>query len=377
METMHVQNTAPPNRLDNHGDEPDNALVQLALDVLKRDWRKLAALSIAGGVIGVAASFLIPPTYTARVSFISPQQQQNSAAAALASLGALSGLAGSSVGLRSPADQYVALLQSVTIADRIVDQFKLMDLYDEKLRVDTRKELASRLKVSAGKKDNIITVEVDDHDPQRAAEMANRFVHELRVLSNGLTLTEAQQRRAFFELQLTAARDKLAQAQGELQRSGFNPGMLKNEPKAAAEAYAKLKAEIAALEVRISASRRLLAEGTPELQQQLAALGSLRSQLTKLEEPLNQAGQQDYVGAYRNYKYQETLFDIFSRQFELAKLDEAREGTLFQVVDAAQPPERKSKPKRSMIGIGSTIAVFLLLGIRSMLQERRRRLIAG
>lgn len=347
-------------------------LAQIA-GVLLPQWRSLLAGTLGAGVIGLAVSFVIPPTFTARTSFLSPQPQQNSAAAAIASLGALSGLAGAAAGIRSPADQYVALLQSTTIADRIIDEFKLLEVYDDKLRFDARKELAENVRAWVGKKDNLLTVEVDDHDAQRAADMANAFVRELKQLSNGLALTEAQQRRTFFEQHLAQTRDNLAKAQLSLQKSGFNPGVLKSEPKAAAESYARVKAEVATMEVRVQALRGTMNEGSPELQQQLAVLAGLRAQLAKLEQPLDRVGNEDYVGAYREFKYQEAIFEIFARQFELAKLDESREGTLLQIIDKASPPERKSKPKRSLVTLGSALAGLVLTGAWLVLRQNKRR----
>ena len=146
--------------------------------------------------------------------------------------------------LRTPADQYVALMQSTTVCDRIVDQFKLMEVYDAKFRVDARKALASNVHFNVGKKDGLITVEVDDKSPQRAAEMANRLIDELRRMTDTIAVSEAQQRRKFFEQQLRQTQDKLVQAQQALQASGFTQGALKSEPRSAAEGYARLKAEV-------------------------------------------------------------------------------------------------------------------------------------
>lgn len=347
-------------------------LAAIARELLPQ-WRQLLAGTVGAGALGLAVCFVVPPTFTARTTFLSPQPQQNSAAAALASLGALSGLAGAAAGLRSPADQYVALLQSTTIADRIIDEFKLLEVYDDKLRFDARKELAENVRVWVGKKDNLLTVEVDDHDPKRAADMANAFVRELKQLSNGLALTEAQQRRVFFEQHLGQTRDNLAKAQIRLQKSGFNAGVLKSEPKAAAESYARVKAEVATMEVRIQALRGTLADGAPELRQQMAALAGLRAQLAKLEQPQERVGDEDYVGAYREFKYQEALFEIFARQFELAKMDESREGTLFQIIDTATPPERKSKPKRSLVTLGSAAAGLLLTAVWLLFGQKKKR----
>lgn len=316
-------------------------------------------------------ALVIPPVFTGRAAFISPQPQQGPAAA-LASLGALSSIAGVAAGVKAPIDQYVSLLQSVTIADRIVDKFKLREIYDKKLNVDTRKELWQRLHITSGKKDNLIVVEVDDTDPKRAADLANTFISELRILSNGLALTEAQQRRAFFEQHLNATRDRLSQAQLALQKSGVNAGALKNEPKSAAESYARTKALVAATEVRLSALRKTLSDNAVEVQQQVATLAGLRAQLNSIEKPTNNPGDQDYVGAYREFKYQETLFEIYSRQFELAKLDESRDGLLFQVVDVASPPERKSKPKRAAITLGG-VALGALASLAYLMATSRRR----
>jgi uncharacterized protein involved in exopolysaccharide biosynthesis len=320
---------------------------------------KIVALSLTAGVIAYGLAHLIPPTYTARASIIAPQQQQNTAAAALASLGALAGLSGGSV--KNAADQYVSIMQSATIGNRLIDKFKLMDVYKAQYRADALKALAGSVRIAAGKKDSLIAIEVDDGDASRAAQIANAYVDELRWVMKTLALTEAQQRRTFFEQQLVQTKQALLDAQLLVQKTGFTSGALKSEPKAAAEAYARVKAEIAAAEVKLSMLRKTLTENAPEVQQQSSALSSLRSQLAQLEQPANSMSNQDYVSAYREFKYQEALFDVFAKQFELAKLDEAREGTLIQVLDPATTPERRSKPKRTTIALGAAVFTGLVL----------------
>jgi uncharacterized protein involved in exopolysaccharide biosynthesis len=221
--------------------------------------------------------------------------------------------------------------------------------------------LDRNVQINLGKKDGLITVEVDDKDPQRAAEMANAHVDELRILSSGLALSEAQQRRAFFEAQLQQTRNHLAQAQRALQASGIDAGALKTEPRSAAESYATLRAEATAAEVRLQMLRRSLADNAPEIQQQQARLAALRSQLARAEQTSDSTGGADYVNKFREFKYQETLFDLFAQQYEMARTDEAREGMLIQVVDPATPPEWKSKPKRALTAVVSTLATLLLL----------------
>lgn len=341
-------------------DEPGISLGEV-WGVLQAQIKLLTLAPLAVGAIALGVSYLIAPTFTASTTFLPPQQAQSSAASALASLGALGGLAGGGAGVSSPGERYVALMQSVTLSDRIVDHFKLMDVYEAKFRVDARKALASNVRITLGKKDGLMTVQVDDKSPQRAADMANRYVEELRRLTGTLAVTEAQQRRAFFEKHLQQSRDRLVQAQQALEASGFSPGALKAEPKAAADAYARLKAETTGAEMRLSLLRSSLADGAPEVRQQLSTVQALREQLALAESATNTSGGPDYVGRYREFKYQETLFDVYARQFELARSDESREGALIQVVDPATPPERKSGPKRALTAAASTLAALLVI----------------
>lgn len=314
---------------------------------LQARWRVVVAVPLlaAGAALGI--SYLITPTFTARTSFMPPQQQQGGAAGTLASLGALAGLSGS---VRNTGDQFVTFVVSRTVADGILKRFDLTTVYDEKLAHDARLKLANRTRVSLGKKDGVIAIEVDDESPQRAADMANAYVDEVRKLTAGLTLTEAQQRRTFFEGQLKQVRSRLDAAQTALQGSGVTAESIKAEPKAAVESLARMRAELTNAEVRLQMLSSSLANNTPEVQQQSAAVARLKAELTRAAqaEPATPGG---YVAAYREFKYQETLFDLIARQYELARVDESRDGGQLQVIDVAQTPERKSKPKRSLFMI--------------------------
>lgn len=330
------------------------------VDFLKGNLRLLISGPLVSGMVALGGTYLLTPVFTATTSFIPPQQAQSAIASALSSLGPLVSLAGGANGPRNPGDQYIALMQSATVSNRLVEQFDLMAVYKTELKTDARRELESRVRMSVGKKDGLLMLEVDDHDPKRAAAIANRYVEELRLMTARLDMTEAQQRRSFFAKQLERARDGLTKAQQALQTSGFNPNTLRAEPKAAADLYAKLRAEVTATEIRLQALRQTLADNTPEVQRELATLGTLSRQLHAAERPSDANGP-DYIGRYREFRYQETLFELFARQYELARVDEAREGTLFQVIDPATPPERKSKPKRATIAIGATVGAFLLI----------------
>ena len=343
------------------------------LAVLRQHLVLLVAGPLVAGLAALGITYLLAPTFTATTTFLPPQQQQSAAASVLASLGPLAGLAGAAGGIRTPADQYVALMQSVTVSDRLIEQFKLMQEYNVDFKEDARKVLAKNVRIAVGKKDGLITIDVDDKSPGRAAEIANSYVDELRRMTGTIAISEAQQRRVFFERQLLQTRDSLTAAQQALQASGFSQGALKAEPKAAAEGYARLRAEVTAAEVRLQTMRGSLADDTPEVRHLQAALIALRSQLGRLEQATDVRGAPDYVGKYREFKYQETLFELFSRQYELARADESREGALIQVVDMAAPPERKSKPKRAITALATTLAAALLLIVAVLIRQSWRQ----
>ncbi len=351
------------------------------LDLLQTIVDNLRLLIIGPLVVGLAAlgiSFAMPPTYTATVKFLPPQQQQSAAASMLASLGGLGGLAGAAAGLKNPADQYLAFMKSNSVQDALIERFKLQERYETKFKVDTRLALTGNTRATSGK-DGLISVEIDDKDPKFAADLANAHVDELQKLLAKLAVTEAQQRRAFFEKQLTQVKDKMIAAELALKGTGVSGSVLKSNPTSAVAAVAALQAQVTAQEVKVGAMRGYLADTAPDFKQALNELANLRAQLAKQEkdEPASAAGQGDYVAKYREFKYQETLFELFAKQFELAKVDESREGAVIQVLDAAQPPERKSKPKKSLIAIIATLAagfalllfVFIRQGLRNASQD--------
>jgi uncharacterized protein involved in exopolysaccharide biosynthesis len=164
-----------------------------------------------------------------------------------------------------------------------------------------------------------------------------------------------------------------------LQTGGFDAGSIKAEPKATAEAYARLKAETTAAEVKLQVLRQSLTENSVEIQQLLNLVGALKRQLVSAESSAQRdsSPKADYVSRYREYKYQESLYELFSKQYEIARLDESREGALIQVVDVAMPADLKSRPGRSMIAVGVTMATFVLYLIGLYLRETYCRMQAS
>jgi uncharacterized protein involved in exopolysaccharide biosynthesis len=355
-----IANPAQPSILPEDDDEIN--LLDL-LQVVAENLRLLIVAPLAAGLLALAISFAIAPTFTATAKFMPPQQQQSMAASMLAGLGALGGLAGAATGLKNPADQYVAFLQSRSVQDALIDRFKLTERYNEKFKQDTRLDLTKNVQIAGGK-DGLITIEADDQDPGFAAQLANAHIEELGKLLDRLAVTEAQQRRVFFEKQLNNAKVNLTKAEQALRASGVGVGAINADPTAAVAGLAKLKASVAAQEIKLASMRGYLTESAPDFKQAQTELFAMRNQMARAEkeEPAS-AGDSDYITKFRDFKYYETLFELFAKQYEMARVDEAREGAVIQVVDAAVPPERKSKPKKALI----TLVAILAAGFAMLL----------
>jgi uncharacterized protein involved in exopolysaccharide biosynthesis len=353
-------------------DDDEISLLDL-LQVVADNLRLLVLGPLVAGLLALGYSFTITPTYTATTKFMPPQQQQSAAASMLASLGALGGLAGAA-GIKSPADQYVAFLKSNSVQDALIDRFKLMDRLETKFREDARNALGGSVQIASGK-DGLISIDASDKDPAFAAQLANAYVEELGRLLNRLALTEAQQRRLFFEKQLANAKDNLVKAEQALKASGVNSSAIKATPGAAVESMARLKAGITAQEIKLGSMRGYLTESAPDFKQAQTELAAMRIQVARAEkeEPARNGGDSDYIARYRDFKYHETLFELFAKQYEVARIDESREGAVIQVLDVAQPPERKSKPKRAQMTVMTTFAsgftLLLMIFVRQAMRS--------
>lgn len=342
--------------------------------VLARNKRTLLGIPFLVAVIVAGLSLTMKNVYTATARALPPQQSSSSSLALLAQMGGPAALLGSAVGARN-ADLYASMLKGNTIADRVIDSFKLRDRYEKETLVDTRKVLASRTQITAGR-DGIISVSVDDNDPDVAAQIANAFVEELQELVQQLAISEASQRRLFFEQQVAKAREQLAAAEMDLKKTQEKTGLIRldEQGKAIIEAIARVRAEIAAREVQLAVARSYATDTNPELiliQQQLVGL---RAELAKLAksggdadmiiptEKVPEAGL-EYVRKLRDLKYNEAMFEVLSKQYEIARLDEARDAAIVQFVDRATPPDRKSKPYRSLI----VLAMAFITGVLTLL----------
>jgi tyrosine-protein kinase Etk/Wzc len=353
-------------------DEAESSLLDF-FQVIADNLRLLVFGPIACGVVAFAISSAIPPIFTAKTQFLPPQQQQSTAASMLASLSMLGSMVGNSASIKNPADQYISFMKSITFQDALIERFSLAKRYGENLKTDTRLVLKQSVRITSSK-DGLISVEVDDKDPKIAAELANAHVDELHKLLGKLAVTDAQQRRLFYELQLEKTKQKLSKADYELKATGISSSTLKLSPGSAVESVIRLKAAISVQEVKVNSMSSYLTENSPELRQAVNELRSLKIQLAKLEkdEPIK-LDENNYISRYREYKYQESMFELLVKQFELARLDESREIALIQVLDVAEPPERKSKPMRGMIALVTTLLTCMTLIVILSIRESFRK----
>ncbi len=342
--------------------------------------RPIAMVSAAAALVSIVVALLLPNVFTARTTLLPPgSQQQSGSAAALAALGALGGLGGlgGSLGAKTPDELYVALLKSDTVQRALVERFDLGARWKMKTYEELRRAFANFVRIASDKKSGLISVEVDDEDPAFAAKFANAYPDEITRLLGRLAVSEAQSRRVYFERQLKDTREHLIAAELGLRKVQESSGVivLDKQAEALITGAARLQAQIAEREVALSVMRRSATEKNPDVQRLSAEVTALRGELARMESSpvgdkaspldmpaskLSEAGI-EYVRARRELKLQEALLEGMIRQYEIAKLDEAKEGPVLQQVDVAVPPDRKSKPVRSVIVLASTLLAALAM----------------
>jgi tyrosine-protein kinase Etk/Wzc len=362
------------------------------LIVLAQRKRLILLTTAAFAIFAVVISLILPQRYTATVTLLPPQQNSTMGsmlASQVGGMGGMAALAGAGLGIKNPNDMFVALFKSRTVEDALVQHFGLMQEYHMRYLSDARKVFESNVTVDGNGKDGLIHISIEDPNPRRAADLANGYVDQFRGLSQHLAITEASQRRLFFEQQLEQAKNNLADAEEALKKTELSTGVIQLDSQARAliEAASTLRAQIAAREVQIQGMQTYATGENSDVVQAQRELESMRAQLAKLggseggpsgelivpKGRVPEAGL-EYVRKLRDVKYNETIFDILARQFEVAKLDEAKQGALIQVVDAAIIPERRSFPKRALILFGATGLGFCLSVCVVLLQASFRRL---
>lgn len=369
-----------PIRQTKDGDNEINLLHLFSVLVKRR--RLVLGVPLIVAVVTAGFSLLMPNIYTGTTKIVAPLQNQSSGSAMLAQLGGLAALAGGAV--KSSTDIYVGMLKSRTVADKLIQRFGLMNVYETEYQSQTRKRLLNETIIIAGK-DGIITIEVDDKDPKRAAEIANAYVEELLRLAQVLAVTESSQRRLFFERQLAEAKDNLANAEVLARQALQRGGVVKvdDQGRTMVEATARLRAQITLKEVQIGAMRTFAADQNPELRLAQQEIQSLRGELAKMEgtggstkTSIDRSDSQgmESLRLLRDVKYREVLFELLARQFEMAKIDEAKDSPVVQVMDQAIEPDRKSKPVRSLIVLVSAMLAGIVASIWAISIEGKEKI---
>jgi tyrosine-protein kinase Etk/Wzc len=340
--------------------------------ILLNNKKTLFLCGLVPAILTAFVMLIIRPTYTAEAAFLPPNPTSASASslASSALLGQLGGTGAALSGLKDPSLVYVGILGSRTVADDLIKQFDLAKVYKTKRLSQTEKALKARSKFVSGK-NTITTISVEDHDPKRAADLANAYLTELHLQNDRLALTDAGQRRLFFQQQLEKEKNSLADAEVELASSQEKTGLIQpgGQAQLQIETIARTQAEIASREVQLAALSQGATEQNPEVIRIRSEIAGLTAQLKRLENSSDheEAGNIQvptskvpeltliYLRKARNLKYHEELYQLLLRQYASAQLDESRSAPLIQVVDYAVVPDTKSGPHRVLITLAALV----------------------
>ncbi|MGX9220818.1 GumC family protein [Massilia varians] len=345
------------------------AQVLSVLTLLAKRKKQVLGIPFVTAVLAAGLSMAMPNVYKASTTILPPQQNQSTAAALLTQLGSVAGAAAGGAGIKNPNDLYVGMLRSRTISDNIIKRFALEKAFELDSLEKTRKALRERTTVISGK-DGLIVLEFEDENRERAAQVANAYIDELVKLTKTLAVTEAAKRRLFFQEQLEQTKDNLAKAEVSSTAALGEQGIISvdTETRAIVETAAKLRAQISAKEIQISSMSAFVTSNNPDYQRAREELNSLREQLAKLQngtgvaKPHNtSAGGLQSMKTLRDVKYNQMLYEILAKQYEIARLDESKESSIIQVLDPAIVPEQKIKPRRAIIVLTTGIFSFLFI----------------
>lgn len=357
------------------------------LTVLAKHKRLVLGFPFIASLVAVAVSLALPNVYRAETKIMPPQQPQSGAGALLAQLGGPAAAAMSVAGLKSPNDMYIGMLKSRTVADNLIRQFNLKNEYETDSQEKARRILEGNTSIVSGK-DGLIAVEVEDHDKKKAPLIANAYAAELARLTQVLAVTEAAKRRLFFEQQLEQAKDSLAAIEVKLKSTLDTKGVVSvdSESRAIVETIGQLRGQISAKEIELSSMKAFVTDNNPDYKRTNEELKSLRSELARLQDGTStgladgsrsmSSGGLENVKLLRDVKYHQMLYEMLAKQYEAARLDEAKDASVVQVLDKAVEPERKVKPSRALIVLGTALLSLFVSILWAFLRETRQRAMA-
>jgi uncharacterized protein involved in exopolysaccharide biosynthesis len=376
-------NTKPVTTPYENAVDSEVSIIDLIIVIAKYK-RVVLGITAAAAVVSGLVCLALPDVYKATTKILPPQQAQSGAAALLSQLGGVAASAASAAGLKSPNDVYLGMLKSRTISDKLIRQYDLQKVYKASTLEKTRKILEENT-VIATTKEGLINIDVEDRSQVLVAKLANSYVNELIELTKKLAVTEAGQRRMFYERQLEGAKDNLANAEMKLRGSLDAHGVVSvdADSRAILESAAKIRAQISAKEIQLNAMRAFVTSDNQAFKQAQEELRSLKDEAYRLGNGQgenesssrvdNKADGLQNIKLLRDVKYYQMLYELLAKQYEIARLDESKDSSLIQVLDVAQEPEQKAKPKRVLIVLMTSIFGLLFgIGTAFFLNAKRK-----
>jgi uncharacterized protein involved in exopolysaccharide biosynthesis len=351
------------------------------------DHRKLLGKFIAWGAgTALLIAFLIPSRYASTTRLMPPDPLGGQGMAMLSAItgkmGAnLTSLGGDLLGMNTSADLFAEVLQSRTVQDDLISKFDLRHLYGERRWSDARKELARRTDISIERKSGILTIQVTDHDPQRASAMTQEYVVQLNNVVTRLNTSSAYRERVFLEERLGQVNAELEAAEKDFSHFSSKNGAIdiKEQSRAMVEAAAMLEGQLIAAETELQGLRQMYTDQNIRVRATQARIDELHRQLLKMggkEEPEGASPSTEdelypsirklpilgvtYADLYRRTRVQEAVFETLTQQYEIAKVQEAKEVPSVKVLDPAEVPEKKVFPPRTLLMLLGGILAFAI-----------------
>jgi len=378
---MHQVNEHPPS-------PPAPAAVNVTLRdyiaVLAGRRRLIAGITIVAAVVTAIGSQFLPDIYTARAKILPPQQQGGLLSTAMMQ-GALAAIGGDLLGESKTAKLYAEMLKIESLRDPIIERFKLHDVYGKKYREDVYKAMDKKILITSVK-EGIITINVDDKDPKRAADMANGLVSELKKLTTGMSMTVAGNNKGFFEERIAKAKEELTQAENTLKsfQSRYKTVDASQQAALSVTAISQLTAQLNSQEIELSILRRTYADSSQRIKAVQQSIGVLKDKIAALQssggslalpgfEKLPERGQ-EFLHLMRKFKTAEAVYDMLVKQYEVARLNSENDVSTIQILQQARVPDKKSKPKRAFMIVMSTFTAFLFSLVYVLVTDRFSRI---
>ena len=277
----------------------------------------------------------------------------------------------------------VGIVKSRTIMDKLINKFDLQTKYESENMDLTRLTLSNSTSAAADAKTGLVSISIEDKDPAFAAQLANSYVEELQNFIQQLAISDAAQQRLFLEEQVKETQVNLLKAENELTEYQKKTGILNAGQQASSlmSAIATFRARISAKEVELQTAETFASPNNPRIQKLRAEVKGLKEQIQKLEAQATEGSEEsfnlselpdagmEYLRKMRDQKFYETLYGMLLSQFEQAKMAEAQEPAIIQVIDEAVPPQLRAKPKRKLVVVLATVLGFFLSIFMSFVME--------